>query len=423
VNGKTGASGLSLLVVAPEYPPATGGMETHAAETARRLRARGHRVTVLTRSGQGAAPAGCVAAEPVLDRRFGTALGRIEERARATSAQAILLMNAAYAPIAQRFGPSGPPVVARTVGNDAYGAWHGPRLPLRFLFWRLPHRDPGSFGARLRRLDQERRVAAVVAGLACCEAILCNSRYSLERLRGLGLPAASLRLLVGGVDPEAYRPGAGPRPGGAPVLGTAGRLKPIKGFATALEALSRLARHGRKARLLIAGTGPDEAPLRALTKSLGLGASVEFLGDLAASAMPDFYRRLDLYLQPSIEVRHESSGVLQAESMGRALLEAQASGVPVIASRSGGIPDVVEHERSGLLVPPGDAEQLAEAIGRLTADADARRRLADAARQRVLQRFSWEAVVRDTEAVIAAALRARLDSGPGDEADRAGRRG
>src|SRR6185503_5769621 len=323
VSGAPGVTGLNLLVVAPEYPPATGGMETHAAETARRLRARGHRVTVLTRRGPGSAPAGCVAAEPLLDRRFEVALRRIERRARETGAQAILLMNAAYAPIAERFGPDRPPVVVRTVGNDAYGAWHGPRLPLRFLFWRLPHRDPGSLGARLRRLDQERRVAAVVAGLSRCEAILCNSRYSLQRLRGLGLPAASLRLLVGGVDPETYRPDGARRPGAAPVLGTAGRLKRIKGFATALEALALLARRGEGARLLIAGTGPDEAALRTRAESLGLGASVEFLGDLEAGAMPAFYRRLDLYLQPSVEVRHESSGVVQAESMGRALLEAQ----------------------------------------------------------------------------------------------------
>lgn len=423
MNDATGASRLSLLVVAPEYPPATGGMETHAKETARRLEARGHRVTVLTRSGQGAAPAGCVAAEPILDRRFGVALRRIERRARETSAQVILLMNAAYAPIAGRLGASGPPVVARTVGNDVYGAWHGPRLPLRFLFWRLPHGDPGSFGARLRRLDQERRVGAVVAGLGRCEAILCNSRYVLERLRGLGLPAASLRLLVGGVDPDAFRPDDARPPGAPIVLGTAGRLKPIKGFATALEALATLARRGRRGRLIVAGTGPDEAVLRERSRSLGLDASVEFLGDLNASAMPGFFRRLDLYLQPSIEIRHESSGVAQAESMGRALLEAQASGVPVIASRTGGIPDVVEHERTGLLVPPGDAEHLAEAIERLAADAETRRRLAAAARQRVLERFSWDAVVRETEAAIEAALGARRDGRPGAEADRVSLRG
>jgi glycosyltransferase involved in cell wall biosynthesis len=120
--------------------------------------------------------------------------------------------------------------------------------------------------------------------------------------------------------------------------------------------------------------------------------------------MPDFYRRIDLYLQPSIEIRHEASSMAQAESMGRAILEAQASGVPVVASRSGGIGDIVEDGRSGLLVPPGEAGPLAAAIARLCAEADLRERLAGEARRAVLERFSWDAVVEGTERAIAAVL-------------------
>jgi phosphatidyl-myo-inositol dimannoside synthase len=396
-------------MVAPEYPPATGGMETHAGETARRLRDRGHRVTVLTRAGQRPAPAGAVPAEAILDRRFGRARRAIVRRAREERAEAILLMNAGYAPIAALSAPHSLPVLARTVGNDAYGAWHGPRLPLRFLFWRLPHAQPASLGARLRRRDQEQRVAAVLAGLQRCAAILCNSRYTQGRLASLGVDAGRLRLLVGGVDPDAYHPGPEPRrfDAAAPVLGTAGRLKPIKGFGTAIEALAILRRRGIAARLLVAGSGPDEATLRARAGAERLDGAVEFLGDLPADRMPEFFRRLDVYLQPSIEVRHEQSGAVQAESMGRALLEAQASGVPVVASRSGGILDVVEEDRTGRLVPPGDAAALAVAVAALCGDPAARARLADAGRRAVEERFSWDAVVRETEREIERAIAAR----------------
>jgi len=310
-------------------------------------------------------------------------------------------------------GDALPPILARTVGNDVYGAWHGPRLPLRFLFWRLPHRHPRSLGARLRRLDQAGRVAAVLSGLKRCDAVLCNSGYTRDRLQGLGIDAARLGLLVGGVDADRFRPDpAHPlRPDG-PVLGTAGRLKPIKGFDVALEAAARLRALGLRPRLVVAGSGPEEQRLRERGAELGLGEALEFLGDQPAEAMPAFYRRLDFYLQPSVAVRHEATGLAQEESMGRAILEAQASGVPVVASRTGGIPDVVEDGGTGVLVPPGDAGRLAEAIAELAADTERRWRLAATARRSVEERFSWDAVVGATEAAIASVLRARTRTGP-----------
>lgn len=413
------ASGLRLLVVAPEYPPATGGMETHAAETAARLARRGHRVTVITARGGGPADAGVVPAEPLLDRRFGRALAGLARRAREVGADAILVMNAGYAPLALRGDGPLPPVLVRTVGNDAYGAWHGPRLPLRFLFWRLPHRRPDSLGARLRRLDQSRRVEVVLAGLRRCDTILCNSGYTRHRLLGLGLDPERLGLLVGGVDPDRFRPDPSRRPEAArPILGTAGRLKPIKGFDVALQAAARLCASGLTPRLIVAGSGPEAGRLRDRGAALGLGNAVEFIGDVPARDMPAFYRGLDLYLQPSVPVRHEATDMPQEESMGRAILEAQASGVPVVGSRTGGIPDVVEDDRTGVLVPPGDAAALADAIAALARDPERRQRLTAAARRAVEERFSWDAVVRATEAAINAALARRR----GAEADRVGRR-
>ena len=411
------AEALRLLIVAPEYPPATGGMETHAAETAARLARRGHQVTVITAAGGGPSGAGVIPAEPLLDRRFGRALRCLARRARATGADAVLLMNAGYAPLALRRTDPLPPILVRTVGNDAYGAWHGPRLPLRVLFWRLPHHRADSLGARLRRLDQARRVEAVLAGLGRCDAVLCNSGYTRDRLRSLGVDPARLGLLVGGVDPDLFRPdpSRAPEPD-RPILGTSGRLKPIKGFDVALEATARLRAAGLRPRLLVAGSGPDERRLRERASALALRDAVEFLGDQPRQAMPAFYRRLDLYLQPSVEVRHEATGVAQEESMGRAILEAQASGVPVVASRTGGIPDVVENGTTGVLVPPKDAARLAEAIAVLVADPERRRQLAATARRVVEERFSWEAVVEATEAAIASALRRRR----GAEPDRVG---
>src|SRR5437867_3090229 len=198
---------MRVLMVAPEFPPDVGGMQAHAAETAARLAARGHDVLVLTdsanRSRQEEAPFELRAA---LGRNPRATAACIRRAARHHAAEVILLMNAGFAPMVVAPRARLPPVVVRTAGNDAYGAWHGPRLPLRFLFWHLPHRRPGSLGSVLRRVDQERRAAAVLSALSRCDRILCNSSYVLGRLRDQGVPEARLHLMVGGVDTDLYRP-------------------------------------------------------------------------------------------------------------------------------------------------------------------------------------------------------------------------
>jgi starch synthase len=120
-----------------------------------------------------------------------------------------------------------------------------------------------------------------------------------------------------------------------------------------------------------------------------------------------FYQGLDLYLQPSVEVRHESSGIVQVETMGRAICEAAACEVPVVASRTGGIPDVVENGVTGRLVPGGDPQALAAAVVDLLASPPERRRLGEAGRRLAVDRFSWEAVVRETERHLEEARRGR----------------
>lgn len=137
---------------------------------------------------------------------------------------------------------------------------------------------------------------------------------------------------------------------------------------------------------------------------LGIEGRVDFVGDLPADAMPAFYRGLDLYLQPSVEVVHEASRMPQAESMGRGLCEAQSSGLPVVASRSGGIPEVVVDGVTGRLVDSGDPKALAAAVLDCMDSPEARRRMGRAGRRLMIDRFSWEAIVGETERCLIEAL-------------------
>src|SRR5262245_46630335 len=388
-----------ILIVAPEFPPSVGGMQIHSWKTARLLSARSIEVEVLTAAGRDGLPE-----EPsfpvrrVLTRNFSRNLRAIRKATLQLDPDCILLMNAGFAPLASAGFAGFPPILVRTAGNDAYAPWDGPRLPLRFLFWRLPASDPTSLGARLRGLDQSRRAEAVLEGLRRCDRILCNSSYTVSRLRAQGIPSGLLRAVLGGVDTTHFSPeGAGSSaraPGGnAPTLGVAGHLLPIKGLEVAIRALPHLAGKASGARLRIAGAGPEEESLQRLVGSLALEERVEFAGEVSYEAMPQFYRSLDVYLQPSVEIRHPASGALQAESMGRAIAEAMSCGLPVVASRSGGIPDVVREGASGILVPPGEPASLAAAISRLLDSPETRRAFAEAARRHAVATFSWDSVV------------------------------
>src|SRR5262249_19762901 len=208
----------------------------------------------------------------------------------------IFLTNAGFS----RVSIGGPcPGGARSVGNDVYGAWVGPPLPVRFLYWRLP-RIVGSIGTRLRRVDQERRVCAVVDGLRHCATVVCNSSYTRDRLRLEGVPETKLEVAVGGVDVGRFSPrdASCPASGASLVVGTAGALKPIKGFTVAIEALRALSPRWPRLSLAIAGDGPERRSLETLAASLGVGSRVIFRGNVTLVAMPEFYRSLDVYVQP-----------------------------------------------------------------------------------------------------------------------------
>jgi glycosyltransferase involved in cell wall biosynthesis len=146
--------------------------------------------------------------------------------------------------------------------------------------------------------------------------------------------------------------------------------------------------------LLVAGDGEDRARLEGLAEELDVGRRVHFLGALPREALPRLYSSVDLLLATSFA----------SETFGISLVEAQACGLPVVAANFGGFPEVVDPERTGLLVPPRDPHALAAAVGALLSDPQRRAALAAAAPAWAAQ-FSWPAVVDRVEAAYRAALR------------------
>ena len=208
--------------------------------------------------------------------------------------------------------------------------------------------------------------------------------------RTIGIPPAKLVVIPNGIPLEDFQPGDRSRarvdlgiPLHAVVVGTVGRLRPVKGTSHLLEAWSRLASDHPNAILLLVGGGPQQAALERMSRRLGISEHVRFLGNRAD--VPALLRGMDVFVLPSLW-----------EGMPNAALEAMAVGLPVVATAVGGTPEVVVDRVTGLLVPPGDPDALAESIARLLYDPDLRYKMGRAGRERVVNHFSVERTVERT---------------------------
>jgi phosphatidyl-myo-inositol dimannoside synthase len=228
------------------------------------------------------------------------------------------------------------------------------------------------------------------------------------RDRGLRLGSSPerTRTVPYGVDTAAFSParaggGDGPRfgaPDGATLVVAMGRLVEKKGFATLVEAAARVP----GVHVVIIGDGDLRAELERRARELG--APVTFTGALERGQAARALAAADVMAVPSVVDRAGN-----VDGLPNAMLEGLASGRAVVASRVAGIPDVVEDGVNGLLVPPGDAAALAEALRTLAAAPVLRDRLGREARRRAEQRLSWSSAARAFEESYAqaAALDAR----------------
>jgi glycosyltransferase involved in cell wall biosynthesis len=188
-----------------------------------------------------------------------------------------------------------------------------------------------------------------------------------------------------------------------PVLATASRLTPERDHATLLRALPRALERHPGLRLLVLGDGPSRLELERLSRELGMGAAVRFLGTRADAA--EIVAASDFFCQPT-----------RLEGLPVAVLDAMALGVPVIASRIDATEELLEDGRTGLLVRPGDADQLADALCRFLDDPAEAAAMAAAARAHVESSFdpgTW--IARIEQVYLQAARRAAPSPRPRSE--------
>jgi glycosyltransferase involved in cell wall biosynthesis len=174
--------------------------------------------------------------------------------------------------------------------------------------------------------------------------------------------------------------------GDAPVIGMAAQFIARKGHAVLMDAVPQVMRRFPEARFLLFGRGPLEASIHERIEKMRLTNVVRMLGfheDLA-----DFLGCFEVLVHPAYD-----------EGLGIILLQASAARVPIVTTPVGGIPEIVEDGRNGLLVPPGDADELADALIRLLESADLRHRMGRAGREVIERGFSVDRMVEGNLAV------------------------
>jgi glycosyltransferase involved in cell wall biosynthesis len=244
------------------------------------------------------------------------------------------------------------------------------------------------------------------AALLGADRVCPTSRFAANLVeRAYGLPADAQCVIPNGVSDEFLRepaadeawraPWQDPDPSAAAPESFAvyfGRIAREKGVNAILDAL--VVAGAAPAHFVFAGRGPELASLQARVRQLQLERRVHFVTWLDAPQLAALVRHASFAVLPSLE-----------ESFGNTMAEALALGVPVISTNAGSIPEIVEHGRTGLLVPVGDAVALGAAIKALAGDAALRRKLGEAGRAEVRGRLGWDATAAAFERVYEECVR------------------
>jgi glycosyltransferase involved in cell wall biosynthesis len=257
-----------------------------------------------------------------------------------------------------------------------------------------------AFALRSRMLSAIKRFA-----LHHCDAWTANTRATAAALltnRNTPTP----RIIPMGVDIDLFASGSPARlPGTLHTVDLValfvGRLVEKKGVDVLIKAFALFqAQPNPPTQLWIIGRGHMESELKHLCEQLGVAEKVRFLGEIPNRLLPDYYAAADLFVGPSIRA---TSG--DTEGQGVVFLEAAAANLCVLATRVGGIDEVVEHNKTGILVSPQSPAELAAALRDLLNNPGKRDQLAREASANVRKRYSWQEISDAFLRVYADAIR------------------
>ena len=222
-------------------------------------------------------------------------------------------------------------------------------------------------------------------GMRRLDRIITGSHVSAASVRReFKVPDEHVKVIHDGVDTDLFRPLDDVEKVPNEILFVGNSEDRNKGARYLMEAM-RLLRDSDLHLTFVDKPKGDLKLVPALVRRYGLTTKVNFTGRVTSDQLVRLYNRAQILVSPSVY-----------EGFGLPAAEAQACGTAVVSTTAGALPEVVGHDETGWLVPPGDAPALAEAIQRLMADAERRRQMGAAGRQRMVQRFTWRETARKT---------------------------
>lgn len=267
-------------------------------------------------------------------------------------------------------------MLAAELGGFSFSfTMHGPYIFFEPLRWRL---------------DEKLKRALFV----CCISYFCRSQGMIFA------PTEQwnrMHIVHCGVDPTLFAPVAHHETGKR--LLYTGRLAAVKGLPILLESLTSIKITHPDVLLTVVGDGADRTQLEQRTTQLGLTQNVKFVGYQSQAKVREYMQETDVFVLPSF-----------AEGVPVSLMEALAAGVPVVTTQIAGISELVENGVSGYLVPPGNADLLAERITELLANPQRRSEFGAAGRIKIAQEFDIQTEATWLCQIMTAALEGKVES-------------
>lgn len=397
---------MDICLICQEYPPDTvgGGIGTYTTDIARGLLDAGHRVWVIARAVKGIETTtreNGLQVHRILPAQL-PGVGRLDRRRdRKTFADAYLYSLATAAKVRQIMGQHDLDVVQSPEHGAEGFALARDRAPVPHV---VRFHSPLFMvnEASGRRLSLGGRVVHALERAAARRAVL-NTSASLALARAVsrafGIPLERVRVVPNSIDHEAFcpAPGIAPHP---PTVLYVGKIAPLKGMATLAEAIPQVVRGIPEVRVVLIGSdhvvpGAGSTKEQMLTdlRRAGVADRVSVLAPVERSQLVRLYQEADVCVLPTLW-----------DNFPNTCLEAMACGVPVVASAVGGLPEIIDNGKNGVLVPPGDAAGLADAVVGLLERRERRLEMGRAARNKILEAYTRSRVVAATIAVYNEAI-------------------
>jgi len=379
---------LKICFVSPEYFPISGGTGAYVYYLSRKLQKLGHDVHVVARHS--------VDSTEIIDgvnvnyvRGVGNPLTRYWRFARSASKKLEELNRNfgfdvvhANLPLVPSFAI--PKESVKVLISTVHSTWKGEAEAIKYGSRRKLNPNEKlmlRFNSLLRSYEKKLMKRS--------DALIAVSLYTRNELTELyDVDEEKIHVIYNGVDTQKFKPNRD-RVGLRLELGLekeqktilcVGRLYYRKGITTLLQSIPKVVQKFEDVKFVISGKGfkKNEEKLRKLAEKLKIKESVMFLGYVPDEKLPDLYAASDIFVLPALY-----------ENFPFAILEAQSTGLPVISTKVGGIPEFLTNNKNGLLVEPGDPEQLAQRIMILLEDPELAEELGRRGRKLVEEKFAW----------------------------------